>query len=106
MESKHASQVSFWLPGCLRYRVYSGGIYPRQSRVAQFILSIKISEKAPEGDQSKILAEPTMATTIGQPFSFKSAGTAKAKSGDGELEIGMHVTGKLESTENGMVRLA
>ena len=72
----------------------------------QVILSIKISEKAPEADRLKILAEPTIATIAGRAFSFDSGGTVKPKTGDGDLKIGTRVTGKWERTDNGEVQLA
>lgn len=72
----------------------------------QMILSIKISDKAPEAARLKIVAEPTIATTVGRAFSYESGGTVKPKTGDGNLEIGTRVTGKLERTGNGAVQLA
>lgn len=70
------------------------------------MLSIKIGHETPAGVRGAILAEPAIATIAGRPFSFRSGGAVKLRTGEGELEIGTRVTGQLERTESGMVQLA
>jgi len=72
----------------------------------QMVISIKVCEKAVEGSKQKILAEPTIATVPGRPFSFESGGKVKPKTGDGDLDIGTRVTGNFERTRTGTVQLA
>ena len=73
---------------------------------AQMVISIKVCEISGDESDRKILAEPTIATIPGRPFSFVSGGKVKSQTGDGDLEIGTRLTGNFERNLNGMVQLA
>jgi hypothetical protein len=73
---------------------------------AQMVISIKVCETAGEGSKQKTLAEPTIATIPGRPFSFESGGSVRTKTRDGDLDIGTRVTGTFERTRTGTVQLA
>ncbi|MFO0914069.1 MAG: hypothetical protein U0795_14010 [Pirellulales bacterium] len=72
------------------------------------VISIRVYDVIGEGDkeQKKVLAEPTIATVPGRPFTMRAGGTVQPKSFGEELEVGMRVTGKLEPAADGTVRVA
>lgn len=62
----------------------------------QVILKFTLSEETPTTGENRVLAEPTMAVTLGKPFSFRAGGHHNASNGGEALEIGTHVHGTIE----------
>jgi hypothetical protein len=85
--------------------VLSGFANADGSSDAAVVLEIRVCEKESRDSKVKILAEPTIAATIGRPFSFKSGGSAKSKTSDREFDVGTQLNGKVERTQAGGVQL-
>ncbi len=73
---------------------------------AGMMLSIKLLENATADSKARILAEPSIVTTIGRSFHFVAGGTLKPKTGGGELEIGTRISGTIERSPDGAVHVA
>ncbi len=84
---------------------FSRAVFAEDNAGRQLLLTISIGEETSEADRPKILAEPSIATIAGRPFSFVSGGTVKPKTGEGDLEIGTRITGNLKRLQNGMVEV-
>jgi len=91
---------------CVATFAYSPMAFAQDNSNGQLVISIKAYETADEGPQQKVLAEPTLVTIPGRPFSYNTGGTLKTKTGDEDLSIGTRVTGTLTRTRTGTVQVA
>jgi len=71
----------------------------------QIAISIKLCEKATESSPKRILADPTIVATVGRTFTMHSGGTVKPRVGEGELEFGTQVTGRLNQSGDHMMQV-
>ena len=83
----------------------SGVASGQETSGKQVTLSIEVSEENPEAVRRKILAEPTIVTTIGRAFSYKSGGIVNPHNGNERMETGTQISGVLDRTEDGALQL-
>jgi len=69
-------------------------------------LTLEISRKPAADAQPIVLAQPTLGTTAGRPFSFKSGGKIKRAPGQQTVETGAQYSGKITRTANGRLHVA
>jgi hypothetical protein len=65
-----------------------------------------LSENSSTTGKRKILAEPTIAVTLGHPFSFHSGGELNTRNGGDAIEIGTRVRGIVNEHEGDSLLVA
>ncbi len=74
--------------------------------VKAVVVAITLSQDRPADDEPKILAEPTIAVTVGRPFSFQNGGELKTKNGEDVIEFGTEFSGTVNECEGGLLLVA
>lgn len=71
----------------------------------QIMVSVRMCEKGKGESPPKVLAEPVIVAMPGRPFSFKAVAPLSPTIGDGDLDLGTRVNGKMVDPGDGSIQL-